>query len=234
MPTRTKKGAVKKSVKKKKQKKKSRSNSRRIIFFLMLLISACAAIFIYYNKSNLINSRYYKLIAVKLNKIDEYKDSLFTEKWYAKLYFGDEGSDYLIKEFRRVSSSDAPERMAAVLIEELIKGPYAKGVRTIPEGTEIRSVEHDRDQTPAENAANYFYYLITHYPTSPFSRELSELHPGGSSSEIMTVFSIVNTLTENIEGIGGIRILIDGKAVDTIAGHIDCRQPFSPNMKIVR
>lgn len=27
----------------------------------------------------------------------------------------------------------------------------------------------DRDQTPAENAANYFYYLITHYPTSPFT-----------------------------------------------------------------
>lgn len=27
----------------------------------------------------------------------------------------------------------------------------------------------DRDQTPAENAANYFSYLITHYPTSPFA-----------------------------------------------------------------
>ncbi len=108
--------------------------------------------------------------------------------------------------------------MAAVLIEELIKGPYAKGVRTIPEQTEIRSVKLDRKGLLQVD----------------FSRELSELHPGGSSSEIMTVFSIVNTLTENIEGIGGIRILIDGKAVDTIAGHIDCRQPFSPNMKIVR
>ena len=27
----------------------------------------------------------------------------------------------------------------------------------------------DRDQTPAENAANYFEYLIIHYPTSPFT-----------------------------------------------------------------
>lgn len=29
----------------------------------------------------------------------------------------------------------------------------------------------DRDQTPAEEAANYFEYLITHYPTSPFTGE---------------------------------------------------------------
>ena len=26
----------------------------------------------------------------------------------------------------------------------------------------------DRDQTPAEKAADYFEYLITHYPASPF------------------------------------------------------------------
>ena len=140
------------------------------------------------------------------------------EEWKAELYFGDESSDFLVTEFRRVSSSDTPERMAAVLIEELIKGPTARGVRTIPDQTEIRSVNIDRQGQLQVD----------------FSRDLSEFHPGGSSSEIMTVFSIVNTLTQNVEEVKSVKILIDGKAIDTIAGHIDCRQPFSSNMKIVR
>lgn len=218
MPSRKKKVPVKKPVKKKKKKKKSRSSILPIILFLVLLFATVSSIFIYNNKDKLETSRLYKQLTETYDKLDEYKDSLSTEEWKAELYFGDESSDFLVTEFRRVSSSDTPERMAAVLIEELIKGPTARGVRTIPDQTEIRSVNIDRQGQLQVD----------------FSRDLSEFHPGGSSSEIMTVFSIVNTLTQNVEEVKSVKILIDGKAIDTIAGHIDCRQPFSSNMKIVR
>ena len=59
-------------------------------------------------------------------------------------------------------------------------------------------------------------------------------HPGGSSSEMLTVYSIVNTLVFNIDGIKKVQILIEGQTIDTIAGHMDCRQPFASNIKIIK
>ena len=50
----------------------------------------------------------------------------------------------------------------------------------------------------------------------------------------MTVYSIVNTLVANINGAKRVKILIEGKKADTIAGHIDCSEAFQQNTKIVR
>jgi spore germination protein GerM len=179
---------------------------------------ACLATFIYFNKEKLKESKYHRYFTQVAEKLEEFKTSLFVEKWDATLYFGDENSDFLVKEFRRVSSLKAPELKAAVLINELIKGPHAKGVRTIPEQTKLRSVKVDKEGLARVD----------------FGPELSDFHPGGSSSELMTVFSVVNTLTSNIKEARRVKISIDGKDIDTIAGHIDCSKPFSSNQKIVR
>jgi hypothetical protein len=208
----------KKPVKKKRQKRKSKNKGRLLIFFFIVLIVACLATFIYFNKEKLEESKYYRYFAQVAEKLEEFKTSLFVEKWDATLYFGDENSDFLVKEFRRVSSLKAPELKAAALINELIKGPYAKGVRTIPEQTKLRSVKVDKEGLVRVD----------------FGPELSDFHPGGSSSELMTVFSVVNTLTSNIKEARRVKISIDGKDIDTIAGHIDCSKPFSSNQKIVR
>jgi spore germination protein GerM len=62
-----------------------------------------------------------------------------------------------------------------------------------------------------------------------FSRELQTNHSGGSAGELLTVYSIVNTLAENIHGISRVQILVEGNEVETLAGHLDLREPLSPN-----
>ena len=61
-----------------------------------------------------------------------------------------------------------------------------------------------------------------------FSGSLRTNHPGGSASEILTVYAIVSALTVNLPAITSVQILIDGHEVDTLAGHIDLRRPL-PN-----
>ena len=42
----------------------------------------------------------------------------------------------------------------------------------------------------------------------------------------MTIDSLVYTLTE-IEGIDKVQVLIEGKAIESLAGHYDWSEPFS-------
>jgi spore germination protein GerM len=65
------------------------------------------------------------------------------------------------------------------------------------------------------------------------SGDLAAKHPGGSLSEIFTVYTLVNALTVNLPAVTRVQILVDGKEVDTLAGHVDLRHPLSKNMEWV-
>ncbi len=211
---------TKKPVKKigKKRKKKNGFGFKKLILAAFIILLVFLIIFVL-NKKHLIDKSSISNIFTSLTShIDELTTPLRSVTWKATLYFGDESSDYFINEFRSVSSVESPEKMAEVLISELIKGPEAKGVRTIPEQTSLLAVDLLNDG------------LIV----VDFSKEFTELHPGGSSTEIMTVYSIVNTLTTNIKDVNMVRIIQEGSPLDTIAGHIDCNKTFYPDSKLIR
>jgi spore germination protein GerM len=65
------------------------------------------------------------------------------------------------------------------------------------------------------------------------SGELVSHHPGGSLEEIFTVYTIVNALTVNLPAITRVQILVDGKQVDTLAGHVDLRHPLAKSLEWV-
>lgn len=62
------------------------------------------------------------------------------------------------------------------------------------------------------------------------SREVTTRHSGGSLDEIFTVYTIVNALTVNLPAIARVQILVDGKEVDTLAGHVDLRHPLAKSL----
>lgn len=66
-----------------------------------------------------------------------------------------------------------------------------------------------------------------------FSGELATKHTGGSLDEILTVYTIVDALTANLPAITRVQILIDGKEVDTLAGHVDLRHPLAKSLEWV-
>ncbi|HSF19966.1 MAG TPA: GerMN domain-containing protein [Vicinamibacteria bacterium] len=58
------------------------------------------------------------------------------------------------------------------------------------------------------------------------SREVVANHPGGSSAEELTVFSLTNTLVANFPAVKMVKILVEGREVQTLAGHLDLTVPY--------
>ena len=67
-----------------------------------------------------------------------------------------------------------------------------------------------------------------------FSREIITAHSGGTIDELLTVYTVVNALTENLPAVSGVQLLVDGKEVDTLAGHVDLRNPLAKNLAWVQ
>ena len=58
------------------------------------------------------------------------------------------------------------------------------------------------------------------------SQELVSNHPGGSSAEELTVFSLSQTLIANFPAVKTVKILVEGREVQTLAGHLDLTIPY--------
>jgi spore germination protein GerM len=127
-----------------------------------------------------------------------------------KLYFGAEGNAWQT-ETREINipSPHLEERIKDVL-EALLAGPETLRSTPIPKGTQLVRFFLDEDQIA---------YL-------DLSEELRQNHPGGTWGEIMTIYSLVNTVMENFHTIQGVKILIMGKEIETLKGHMDTRYPF--------
>jgi spore germination protein GerM len=127
------------------------------------------------------------------------------------LYFAEKDSEALTPETRLVAiGTDFVDQVKQV-VQALTGGPKESGVSTIPEGTRLLDAFYD-----AETATVYL----------DFSSEIVAGHPGGSSAEYYTIAAIVRTVSENFPEVQAVQILVEGRQVGTIAGHIDAYQPF--------
>jgi len=61
------------------------------------------------------------------------------------------------------------------------------------------------------------------------NRAFAEGHRSGILVEELTIASMVQTLAANIPGITRVKILVDGKASDTLAGHADLSNFYDVN-----
>jgi hypothetical protein len=66
------------------------------------------------------------------------------------------------------------------------------------------------------------------------SKDVMTAHPGGTQNELLTIYSIVNAVTENLPAVTAVQLLVDGKEVETLAGHVDLRRPLAKNVAYVQ
>jgi hypothetical protein len=67
-----------------------------------------------------------------------------------------------------------------------------------------------------------------------FSRELASHHPGGSLTELMTVYALADTMAANFPHLRQLTILLEGKAVETLKGHLALGQPIVADFQYSR
>lgn len=132
------------------------------------------------------------------------------------LYFADPTGQKLVAEERAIPKV---EGIARATVEELLKGPAPGSslLPTIPKGTVLRDINIRPDGLARVD----------------FSKELVTNHSGGSLGESLTVYSIVNTLTQ-FPSVKQVQILVEGQYVETIAGHLDVSSAVTRNEAIIK
>ncbi|HLV10307.1 MAG TPA: GerMN domain-containing protein [Halanaerobiales bacterium] len=129
-----------------------------------------------------------------------------------ELYFATRDAMFLKSEVREVPR----EGLYRNTLEELIKGPEQSSLsRTIPEGTKMIDIEVNNGLARLD-----------------FNQALIENHWGGSTGELLTIYSIVNTMTA-FDEIQHVQITVEGEEIETLAGHMYLKEPLEVNQELI-
>jgi hypothetical protein len=127
------------------------------------------------------------------------------------LFFADPQNDgFKIRPVKIFDSAEMVNRVKQALLL-LLSEPAEGYLAVVPEGTLLKEAYLD---------ANSICYL-------DFSGNLISGHRGGTTGEYLTVYAIINTVLYNFPRIKGVRLLVEGAEVETLAGHINTAGIFS-------
>jgi spore germination protein GerM len=132
----------------------------------------------------------------------------------ATLYYVAEDGKRLVGVERDVPYAGSSAEQARRIVEEQLKAAPAPLLSVLPTGTALRAL-----------------FLTGGDAYVDLSTELASGHSGGSLQEILAVYTIVNAVTTNLPAIARVQILVGGREVDTLAGHVDLRRPLQKNLK---
>lgn len=140
------------------------------------------------------------------------------------LYFIDADGRHLVAETRTVMRPVDPAAFGRQIVLALLAGPRGQGGRSLPEETELRAFFLGEDGIAYVD----FGVGVSHL------RSGGGHHPGGVTLERLSIYSLVNSLVLNSDEIKAVRILIEGRASDTLAGHVDLQRSFNANMLMIK
>lgn len=128
------------------------------------------------------------------------------------LFFLSEEDSLLHPELRQIVTGQSVVQEAEQVIAELIKGSDKGYLSALPVETKLRQLFITKEGIAYVD----------------FSKEFMDKHPSGSSAELATVYSVVNSLTYNFKPIKKVFILVEGGEKETLGGHIKLNQAFVP------
>ena len=136
----------------------------------------------------------------------------------ATLFYANEAGDGLVGVEREVPQADDIAAQARNILERQLEPAPSPLLQVVPEATRVRTV----------------FVIDGGTAYVDLTGEVASTHPGGSLDELLTVYAIVDALTVNLPSVTAVQILIDGKEVDTLAGHVDLRRPLPANRTLIR
>lgn len=149
-------------------------------------------------------------------EIDVIPEEIETET--VELFFPGEG-DRLYPEAREVPVSVSVEKRIRVTVEALLAGPLTDGLRPpLPDGIKVLAVHF------LESRATVVLDLGLAEGETPSTT--------GSMREMLSFYSLVNTVTANFPQVERLQLLWDGRQPETFAGHLDTSRPLGPNRSL--
>jgi spore germination protein GerM len=134
-----------------------------------------------------------------------------------RLFFEAGDRDGLVAEERAVAHSSDLARQIQTVVEELARGPSNGLEATLAPQTRVLQV--------FVTARGVAYVSL--------SREATAGLPGGSKAELLTVYSVVDTIAANFPAISRVQLLIEDRSIDSLGGHVDLSRPLAPDMSLL-
>jgi spore germination protein GerM len=132
------------------------------------------------------------------------------------LYFASTDGQSLVAETRKINECQLDEDCLRDTVEALIAGPQSDLVPILPDQVSLHAISVDDSLVSLD-----------------FSQELIAAHPGGTQSELLTIYGLADTLTVNFPHLRQVQILVDGAQATTLKGHVDLRLPINPDFSLV-
>ena len=139
------------------------------------------------------------------------------EKQVAQIYFSDPQERFLMPEKRYVIKENDAAAQAKEIVKALLEGSKAGLVNTFPVGVVLIDVKVGDAGIASVN----------------FSKNLIKKYQGGSTAEMATIYSLTNSITQNVPTIKKVKILVEGKELSSINGHISTQKAFSPDLELL-
>ena len=136
----------------------------------------------------------------------------------ATLYYGSSDGRALVPVRRDVPLATGVVEQGRQILTVQFQDAPRPYVQVIPKGTTLRA----------------FYVTDRGDAFVDLSGDVVSAHPGGSLTELLTIYAIVNAVTANLPAIQRVQLLVEGKEVDTIAGHVDVRRPLERDSTLMR
>jgi spore germination protein GerM len=136
----------------------------------------------------------------------------------ARLFYVADDGTKLVSVERDVPFGEGTVEQARQIVEAQLAPAVEPFVSAVPAGTALRAIF-------ATEGGDLFVDL---------TKEVASGHPGGSMNETLTVYTLVNVLTTNLPAVTAVQVLVEGKEVETLAGHIDLRRPLEKNLAWVQ
>jgi len=140
------------------------------------------------------------------------------KKIQATLYYVSDDGTELVPVNREVVYGATPAEQARHILDLQVQSAPDGYASAIAAGTSVRAV------FLAEGGEAFV----------DLSPEAAAAHSGGALNEALAVFAIVNALTTNLPTVTSVQILVDGREIDSLAGHIDLREPLTRTPNWVR
>lgn len=136
----------------------------------------------------------------------------------ARLFYVADDGMRLVAVEREVPYGEGTVEQARQIVEAQLAPVAEPLVSAIPPGTTLRALfVTDRGEAYVD-----------------LSREAASMHTSGAAAELLTTYTIVSALTVNLPAVTAVQLLVDGKEVDTLAGHVDERRPLSKNLSWIQ
>ncbi len=178
------------------------ANKKKILWvlvFALLFLGGIAGGFFYFSR----NFGFMQTVKTVPQEVGQEEDTSFM-----RIYYPSEGR--LIMEERRVKRQVALTAVAEEIAHEFLKGPSNMAKSAVPPGTKLLAVYYGSD--------GILYVDL--------SDEFRRNFQGDALNEFLLLKGLYDSIISNVTGVDDVKVIIEGKEIESIGGHFLALYPL--------